>query len=226
VIISKNKKFIFVHIWKTAGTSITKELIRYGDTRQRIVDDFYITRKFVGLINRLFSIYELGNGWLTGVHKHATSKEIMDFVGVDCWNDYYSFAYVRNPYDWLVSWYFYIRQAKGHHPESKEVDEVTFDEFVYRKIKEECLTQWDFVSWNGKQAVNYIGKFESLQLDFNKITKDLGLVETYIGTSNSSSRNDFLSYYNEELLAAVEQYFEKDFIEFDYVKLSSHANSR
>jgi len=220
VILSTSKKFIFIHIWKTAGTSITKELIKYGTFRQRIAEKYFLTRKAINAVNRVFSLEDKGNKWFTGVHKHAPAKDVKNYIGNECWEKYYSFAFVRNPFDWLVSWYFYVRQSKGRHAEYQAANEIDFKDFVLDKINHKCPTQWDFVSCDGELIVDYVGKLESLQSDFDEVCNHLGLANEKVGFLNNSKRGDFLNYYDEALIKSVEEYFKDDFLKFGYNMIS------
>ncbi len=83
MLISHSHKFIFIHIGKTGGTSIEKVLC------QHLNIDFEETKKD-----------SEGNWW-----KHIWAKGMKKRVGVEIWDDYFTFAFVRNPYDMILSLY-------------------------------------------------------------------------------------------------------------------------
>ena len=83
MLISHEYKFIFIHIGKTGGTSIEKVLCEY------LKKDFKETKKDND-----------GNWW-----KHIWAKGMKKKVGETIWDDYFTFAFVRNPYDMILSLY-------------------------------------------------------------------------------------------------------------------------
>lgn len=83
MLISHEYNFIFIHIGKTGGTSIEKVLCEYLNT------DFEETKKDPD-----------GNWW-----KHAWAKDMRKRVGLEIWRDYFTFSFVRNPYDMILSLY-------------------------------------------------------------------------------------------------------------------------
>ena len=83
VILSDTHKFIFIHIGKTGGTSVEKVLCAHLDI------DFETTKKSPS-----------GEWW-----KHAWAKGMRGRVGASTWNDYFTFAFVRNPFDMILSLY-------------------------------------------------------------------------------------------------------------------------
>jgi|GEM_PF-2596208 len=91
MIISDSKKFMYVHIYKTGGSSTTDLLIPYVDQKFRKRK----TRKE-------------GINWQQTWHlekQHATLAESLpklEKMGVNP-SDYFLFTFVRNPYAWILS---------------------------------------------------------------------------------------------------------------------------
>ncbi|MEA5532394.1 sulfotransferase family 2 domain-containing protein [Crocosphaera sp. XPORK-15E] len=83
MIISHEYKFIFIHIGKTGGTSIEKVLCDY-----------------LGMDFEATEISPEGEWW-----KHIWAKYMKEYVGEKIWNDYFTFAFVRNPLDMILSLY-------------------------------------------------------------------------------------------------------------------------
>lgn len=218
MIISHKKKFIFIHIYKTAGTSITSAMIKYGRCRERLAGDFFISRKAIGLVNRIFNLYDDGNAWVNGLHKHSTAREIKEYCGSDIFDHYYKFAFVRNPWDWQVSLYKYI-QGSNVHKDHEVSNHLSFSEFLDRQIEFSPPSQLDFLTdLDENILVNKIGRFECLSNDFDSILKELELSEEVsLPFKNSSARSkDYRSYYDEKTYNVVKEYFKKDIDFFDY----------
>ena len=175
MIISNRKKFIFVHIYKIAGTSVTSALIKYARFRERLAGEFFISRKFVSSINRLFHLHDRGNQWINGLHKHANAQEIRDYCGLSIFESYYKFAFVRNPWDWQVSLYTYIRSNDAHR-EHRITNQLNFEDFIRLSLRANPPCQLDFLTdEHGKVIVDKIGKFESIGSDFSAILRDIGI---------------------------------------------------
>lgn len=65
--------------------------------------------------------------------KHMAAKHFLLEVGPNRWNDYYSFAVMREPVDWLHSWYkFWRGRAKANQLNKDRacILEMDFEEFV------------------------------------------------------------------------------------------------
>ena len=218
MIISHKKKFIFIHIYKTGGTSIYSSLISSGRLIERL-SGYYHSRYIIKIINRLFHLQDKGNEWINGVHKHATAIDMKNYLNEDIFNYYFKFAFVRNPFDWLVSLYHYLKGSKGHRNYTL-ANKLDFGNFVLRYIKIKSPLQSDFITENDNIIVDYIGKLESLQDDLNYIYKRIGLShlsEKTIPWKNKSIRNNnYMEYYDEDLKKKVIEYFKKDFVMFGY----------
>ncbi len=49
-------------------------------------------------------------------YAHSSAREIRKIIGEEIWNDYYKFCFERNPWDRVISYYYFIlheRQRRG-----------------------------------------------------------------------------------------------------------------
>ena len=209
MLISESKKFLFVHIQKTAGRSFESVL------KENIED--------------LES--------LPGTHDHAAW--VKDQLG-DKWDEYYKVAFVRNPWDRLVSWYTMI-QEKGNTTWYKRMTGVgkynklrqyvldntnSFDEFIYTCVdtiddsdgkKSFWYNQLDYIcDQQGNLMIDYVGRFENLKEDTAAVFKKLGIEGASLPHKNSSGRGNYRSYYSERTKALVAERYSRDIEYFGY----------
>ena len=113
--ISYDKKFIFVHINKTAGTSMEKALADYGVKKLEEKSDL----KFELNYNQ---------------SQHFNCDEYKKYLGSE-YDDYFKFTVVRNPFDRVVSYYYGGAIQKGLNFKDWVVDrylnEKNYSFFIY-----------------------------------------------------------------------------------------------
>ncbi len=137
---------------------------------------------------------------------------------------YFKFAFVRNPYDRLASCFRHVIQ-KGvlqniqEHPDLHR--NMSFKEFVnvISKIKIENMDihfrpQYTFIL----DKPNYLGKFESLNEDFTKLSKIMGIRSCSLLHENKTNPTHLEDYYDEETRKKVYNLYKKDFEQFGYKK--------
>ena len=222
-LISHRHKFIFIHIYKTAGTSVTASLLRHSSFKDRLAYDYLITKKLSNTIDRIFNSWDDGKKWLTGYHKHSQAIEIREHLGSSCFDEYYKFSFVRNSWDWLVSLYFYIRR-ENTHINHHLANQLNFKEFLQNYLETNPPLQLDFISDSqGKIIVDKIGCFEQLQQDFAEILDRIQIEDRQynspnlkvINMSSNRSRN-YQQYYDGESSNWVEEYFQPDIAYFKF----------
>lgn len=218
MLLSYRKKFIFVHIFKTAGTSVMDVFLPDSRFIDRLVYGKY-SRFFFLVLNRVLNISDLGNKYYTGFHKHATAQDIS--LGFDLYKDYYVFVFVRNPYDLMVSLYFYIRQSKSHKYNSVAIS-MSFPDFVEWYVNKSPYRQVDFVYANNVCLVNYIAKFENLSEELSYICDKLNISFSGLGHKNRSKDKSkkIMAYYDDSSLRLVNEYYSDDFEKFGYHKIN------
>ncbi len=215
MLISHTKKFIFIHIYKTAGTSVMDVFLPYCRLIDRLVYENKISRKLIGISGHLLGWDDDGNKQFTGFHMHATAAEIREKMGGSLFDSYYKFVFVRNPFDFLVSLYFYISQDKNHRDHGM-VLKMSFLVFLRWYTVNNPSHQVDFIvePHTNKMLVDYIGRFETLEKDITFIQERLGLeVRKGVQHKNPSLKRkskNYKDYYNDEAKNLVENYFQTD----------------
>lgn len=180
------QRYIFIHINKTGGSSIEKAL---------------------------------------GIrHDHKTAMEKRQEYGERLWRKKYSFAFVRNPWDKVVSHYHFRRMTNQTGLDSNNVEfsqwvKLAYDENDprYYDNPKMFMPQLDWLSdSNGLLLVDDIGRFESLDEDFNKICTKIGAVDCVLPHAKRSKRGDYREYYDSHSIEIVRKCFEKDINYFGY----------
>jgi hypothetical protein len=214
MIISDKKKFVFIHIPKTGGTSIEYSLLKYANLRQKIVS-YYPTKYLIYLINRSnINLLDNGNKWINGFHRH----EKICFLEKDKkYNNYFIFTFVRNPYEWFLSLYTYIKRSKNHK-DYQIVKDINLKIFLDYIIEKKFYTQSDYIySDKYKKKINFIGKIENINNDFNFILKKLKINSklNHKNKSYNKTYNESL-FHDKKFLKKFNDYFNKDFLNFGY----------
>lgn len=161
---------------------------------------------------------------------------------------YFSFSFVRNPYDRLYSGYLQDKWAAENldhwRAVKKPIFEAIGDDFN-RYIQEYVATadRWNDPDWicfcpmhafthiGGKQRLNFVGRTETLERDLaflsHRLGLDLGAIESK-NVSSPPSREGlkYLHHYSPESLRLVNGLYAQDFAYFGYqpIEHPSSAN--
>ena len=195
--ISHQHRFIFIHITKTAGTSIEKAL--RDETCQLLPGEWDHARIRHTPLN------------------HLTLQELADYgiLTPTQLESYFKFCFVRNPWDRLISEVF----CRWMSPWFKD---LTVDQRIRRAcelaatrgIANHIRLQQDFVSAGGLQ-MDFIGRFEHLEEDFGHVCRLLG-IEASLPHLNRSSHRSYQEYYDEETRALAAATYRRDIDAFQY----------
>jgi hypothetical protein len=197
MLLSVEHRFIFIHIYKTAGTSVTHAL-------RPFTSDSHWARAA-----RLLHLRR------TAIPDHVTARALRDLIDPALFEGCFKFAFVRNPWDWQVSLYHYMQQSQ-RHPQHHLVAGKTFDEYLQWRIASDRQLQKTFVTdESGKLIVDFVGRFETLTDDCAHIFERIG-ISTRLPHRNRSRRGDYRRYYNTATRALVAEHFREDIDMFDY----------
>ena len=179
------KNCLFFHIPKTAGISVSKSL--FGDVK-----------------------------W-----GHRSVSFYKSYYGEDTFNTLYKFCFVRNPYKRLFSAYTFLKQG-GINNQDLEFSKsylkeyINFNEFVLKGLERKEFMNWvhfkpqyTFIcDENDKVVMDFIGKVENLNTDFNTVCKQLN-IKSELQTLNKSKniKNEF----SKEIKNIIKLKYQKDF---------------
>ena len=187
--IDHKHKFIFVHIPKTGGTSIESLFIRNAHIKD-----------------------------VTGKHNMVSD------IGSEFLKKYFTFTFVRNPWDRMVSYYkFRIKRWNmfNHGESFKEWIRFLCSDEV-QKIKAyhfnlAIKNQHEFlVSESNEISVDFIGRFENLQEDFNIICDKIGIARRELPHKNKTKHKHYTEYYDDETREIVAEKYAKDIEYLNY----------
>ena len=203
MIYSKSKNFVFIHIYKCAGTSIRNELKPYNDTfNKRLFLDKCLGK--LG-INSNFAPYG-----------HIVAREAKKYLGDKVWNKAYTFAVVRNPWDWQVSLYTYMLKLKTHHQHELISAMKSFDEYIAWRCERNFHSQSEFLKDDSDNIiVKDIYRFESLGSDIQRLASHIGC-DVCLKKLNQSRSDLYRQYYSDESREMVRRFFNEDIERFGY----------
>jgi hypothetical protein len=205
MLVSYHKKFVFVHIFKTAGTSITDSFARFcyrpGSSRPSNWMAFLSTNW--KKIHRV------------PIKKHATALQIQAAMDREIFDSFFKFSFVRNPWDWQVSLYHYIldRPQNRGHEETKKMG--SFRNFVFSREKLSFTQTSCLLDEFGNLLVDFVGKFENLDEDFQSICHKVG-ISSRLPHINKSKRTCYQDYYDAETRDLTARLYAEDIERFGY----------
>ena len=160
-------------------------------------------------------------------------KEGIITKGVYLSNPKFSFSFVRNPYDRLLScWKNKIHNAiniesKFCSPFCKVLarENISFKNFV--KIITECddlLYRTDrhwtpyttLFEYCKEEKLDFIGKFENLQNDINIVCDKIGIPRKQLPHKNKTKHKHYTEYYDDGTREIVAEKYAKDIEQFGY----------
>ncbi len=145
---------------------------------------------------------------------HQTIVEIQKKIPLNKFNEYFKFAFVRNPWDRELSLYKYILRNTKHYYHKQCLQFVNFS--AYLTERPPLRQQYDFLSKNGEIQVDFIGRFENLQQDFDIVCDKIGLPQHKLPHTNKTQHKHYTEYYDDETREIVAKKYAKDIEYFGY----------
>ena len=205
---TEKKPFIFVHIPKTGGTSVEEALCHevFGTGLECLSDE--VADKHI--------LPSLGE-----TKQHWKYRDYVKKFGQSLVEDHFSFAFVRNPWDLVVSEISYFRkhELKAFHPTNWDI--------AIHQICEADIGIWghDFkpqVSYlcndEGQEKVDFIGRFDRLSQDYERVCELLGFQNNSLPFLNKSrgGKSHYSEFFSKQTRRLVEQRFASDIARFGF----------
>ena len=214
MLLSNKYKFLFVHIAKTGGTSVRAALAPL-----RWKDPLYIPQ----FVASRFSHWT-GHRIAVKLPRHAKIITAKEMLPKEFFDELFKFAFVRNPWDLQVSSYHHIRRERPHLMAGHE----DFESFLRWKLDPDRPYQYhidtsierqvDYLKdLDGTILVDFIGKYENLQEDFEEVCRRIGIkIPALPHKRQARDREDFRNYYTDLTAQMVRERFAEDIEIFGY----------
>ena len=213
MLVSHTHKFVFIHIYKTAGTSIAKALAPYNVPPYK--------RRAGRVLKRLRVPFP--PTWNTGLSvEHKTAVEARVRLGREVFDNYFSFAFVRNPWDWQLSVYQHVIRNKAHALHESVRQLGSFENYVHwlcdgSIAQRDDRCQIDFLrDLSGNLLVDFVGRFESLTSDFAHVCQRIGVKSTLPRLNTAVRRVDYRTCYSDRTIELIANKYADDIREFGY----------
>ncbi|HEY1630235.1 MAG TPA: sulfotransferase family 2 domain-containing protein [Rhizomicrobium sp.] len=193
MIVSDRRKFVFAHIPKTGGISVAAALEPFADGQ-------------------------------AAAHANTTHETLPEFLARHPQaKGHFKFAFVRNPWDRLVSFYFFARDVLARAmPEIKGVDGLGG---MLRALDADApwirdlhimRPQRDYLCGpRGESVADFVGRFERLPQDFAAVCEHTGIAAG-LGRCNAFPHPPYAQCYDGWSKGFVAERYRGDIQEFDY----------
>jgi len=206
LLISDSNQFIFVHIRKAAGSSMLDVLHPYA------------LPKPTTMAARLRSRARLE--WNYKKYRFRQHEGIMAArrrMPKHAFNSYFKFAFVRNPWDRLVSEYEFILKRATHGRHNKVIKLDSFTDFIRMQSQRQDAYQINMLcDKNGQLMMDFVGRFENLNQDWDKVCKLANIPLQALTHTNQTKHRDFRDYYDQQSIKLVADYWADEIKLFGY----------
>lgn len=212
MIISPGRRFIFVHIPKTGGTSLALAL-----EARAMRDDILVgsTPKAKKRRSKLKTLTPAGRLW-----EHATLADIEGVVNHDALAGYFKFTLVRNPWDRIVSYYHWLRAQSFDHDAVARAKAHDFSGFLNHPFTRAGFTAAPSAAYmrdvTGALRCDAFIRLERFETDAAPLFEHLGF-RIDLGHANRSRRTrDYRPLYSGPDRALVAEICRDDIARFGY----------
>lgn len=206
MLISDSHEFIFLRVRKVASTSMKAVLLplcipgsegwlAHLKSRMRLEWDYH---KYV-------------------VRAHDDIRAAQRRMPVEKFNRYFKFAFVRNPWERLVSEYEFILKSPSHGRHTRVKKLGDFKQFIHMQIPRRDAYQINMLcDRQGKLLMDFVGKLENLQDDWQTVCDRIGIPCQALPHKKVIKRENFRRYYNDETRQLVARHWARETELFEY----------
>jgi hypothetical protein len=228
MLISHRKKFIFIKTVKTAGTSVEvyfeKWCMPEGEwSESHAREEFISTAGIIG--------HRGPDAHTRKWQNHMSAKAVKELVSEDVWNSYFKFTVIRNPFEKVVSDFYFKKylfdnKLQNDHFFSTNSFNINDDQISILRFREwvreaNFSLDTDKFYADGVDYMDYYIQYEKLNEGIRYVCKKLSIPfqENLIPRLKSGIRNMNLpigKFYDSESISVINRSFSWEIEKFKY----------
>jgi Sulfotransferase family len=186
MIVSDAHRFVFAHVPKTGGISVRAALEPFADGQSAVLRET----------------------------THETLPALL--ARAPHLAGHFKFAFVRNPWDRLVSFHVYAREKlKPTYPQMRHVDFTG----MLRQLDADAAWMRDLFATRPQHAhvagADFVGRFEDIDSDFGRVCARLNIAAS-LPKKNASQHGPYAGYYDDWSRGFVAARYRADIEQFGY----------
>lgn len=242
MLISHEKKFIFLKTYKTGSSSIEEYLKKYcGEVHEDYgkygfpIKNCIVSNMGVITYPRCNVIAPPRNDHFWD---HMSAQEVKNKISPRIWNEYYKFCVVRNPFDKLKSFYYFVNHKMYKMKNSSYIKELYSDEYniglqyinnnidFIEGIEQansfgENIYDTSIYTMDNSVCVDFVIKYENFENDINEVFEKLNIpyepdkfpkINSSITPYGISNKE----FYNENMINFVKEKYSFEIENFGY----------
>ena len=215
MILNHQHRFLFIHVPKAAGTTITRALSPLTTFRDLEIGG---TKYGEAIQERFASRFDL--------RKHSTGKVLRNKCPGHVWRRFFVFAFVRNPYARAYSVYRFLQRWKDG-PHHQTVSAQDFTEFLASEDVREGRVEiarpqvhWLCDRGSVLGGVDFVGRVENFAQDFGFVLSVIHRQPTTWDQGRhdniSTKKGEWQKHMTPEAQALIEDLYAEDFATWAY----------
>ena len=199
MIISRQRRFIFVHVPKTGGTALALALEARAAKDDILIGD---TPKARARAGRWKGVKTAGRVW-----KHSTLSDVVGLVTVEEIMAFQTVTLVRNPWDRAVSYYHWLRAQGFAHPAVGLAKALDFHAFLAHPQTRTTFRLWPHGAYlrlpSGEEKPGLFIRLENYAEEVQPFEAHLGFRLPLPRANESARGRDWRPYYTDEKAALL-----------------------
>ena len=232
--INHRHRCIFVHVPRTAGSSIEEALLGLDTTgaERDASNEAALFGVIPAEVRARRGIAAAYREW-----QHLPAAEVRRLLPAEIWHAYFKFSLVRNPWDRMVSWFCYADALAGRPAPGRRLMGALHGRLSRGPSLRERFGAWlrdpqrnagfladgrilrEQVDWitdeRGGCLVDFVGRYENLHQDFQTLCRRFG-VAVELPHVRRSERAPLADYYDDETRELVRERHRRDIEAFGY----------
>lgn len=215
MLVSHQKKFIYLKTAKTASTSVESFFEEFCLPK----GSWSFSHKRLPYIGVEGIVGYRGNNqdeWY--LKSHASAAFVSEFVGASVWAEYYKFTVIRNPFTKMESAFYF--ENKLNYALNINTKTLQEDFMNFLKKRGAAYLDRDRYTIDGRLCIDEFIRYEHLEFDVNRLTAHLGIMKSYkempLLKQNKGKQIRLGLVYSEPSKKFVEKLFDFEIEYFEY----------